>query len=63
MFESINWALIAPLLVIQLLLMIIALIDWVTIKHTRGPKWVWLLIIIFISTLGPIIYFLFGRKN
>jgi len=63
MFESINWALIAPLLVIQLLLMIIALIDWVKVEHTRGPKWVWLLIIIFINTLGPIIYFLFGRKN
>lgn len=61
--EMFNWGLIAPFLVIQFLLIIIALVDWVKVKETNGPKWVWLLIILFISLLGPIIYFIFGRRN
>mgnify|MGYP001328485755 FL=1 len=58
-----NWALIAPLIIIQFILMIIALVDWIRMKNTNGPKWVWLLIILFVSTLGPILYFIFGRKD
>lgn len=60
---DINWALIAPLIIIQFILMIIALVDWIRMKNTNGPKWVWLLIILFVSTLGPILYFIFGRKD
>lgn len=61
--NSINWAVIAPLLVIWFILIIVALIDWIRIKETNGPKWLWLLIILFISTLGPVLYFIIGRKN
>jgi len=61
--NSINWAVIAPLLVIQFILIIVALIDWIRIRETNGPKWLWLLIILFISTLGPVLYFIIGRKN
>lgn len=58
-----NWALIAPLLVIQFVLMIMALIDIKRIHETNGPKWAWILVVIIVNTIGPIVYFLFGRKN
>lgn len=61
--NEINWAVIAPLLVIQGILMIVALIDWIRIKETNGPKWLWLIIILLVSTLGPVLYFIIGRKN
>lgn len=61
--ESINWAILAPIVIIQLILMAVAIIDLVKIEKANGPKWVWALIILFINLLGPIIYFIFGRRN
>jgi len=63
LLTEINWGIIAPFLVIQVLLIIVALIDWIKTAETNGPKWIWLLIILFISMIGPIVYFIFGRKN
>lgn len=63
MGESINWAIIAPLFVIQVILTLSALIDWIKQEHTRGPKIVWLFIILFISMLGPVLYFVIGKKK
>lgn len=60
---NLNWALLAPVLIIQLLLLVIALIDLIRIEKTNGPKWVWSLVIILISFFGPITYFVFGRRN
>lgn len=60
---DINWQLIAPILVIQLVLMLIALVDCFKAEETNGPKWMWVLIIIFINLLGPVGYFIFGRKR
>lgn len=61
--SEINWAVIAPLLVIQGILLIVAAIDLIRIDRTNGPKWMWALIIVLINILGPIIYFIFGRRN
>lgn len=61
--ETINWAIIAPLLVVQVILTLTALIDWIKQEHTRGPKILWLLIILFISMLGPVLYFIIGKKE
>ncbi len=55
--------LIIPLLVIQLGLMIVALLDLARREHTRGPKWVWAIIIIVGELIGPLAYFLFGRSD
>lgn len=55
--------LILPVAVIQLILVIVALIDWVRTEETNGPKWMWLLIILLVSLFGPILYFIIGRKN
>lgn len=61
--QSIPWSLIAPLLIVQLILIIVAIVDIIKIHETRGPKWMWILISIFCSMLGPIAYFIIGRKN
>ncbi|MCS0672047.1 PLD nuclease N-terminal domain-containing protein [Cytobacillus firmus] len=61
--ESINWAILAPIVIIQLILIAVAIIDLVKIEKANGPKWVWALIILFINLLGPIIYFIFGRRS
>lgn len=60
---NIPWGLIAPLLILQLILAVVAIIDIVRIHETRGPKWMWIVISLFVNTLGPIAYFIFGRKN
>ena len=64
-FETLReWLpLLAPLIVLQLVLMIAALVDLLRREQTRGPKWVWGLIIVFVNTIGPIIYFLLGRED
>lgn len=53
--------LILPLIILQLIVLVIAIIDLVR-HETNGPKWVWALVIIFINIIGPIIYFIFGRR-
>ncbi len=51
-----------PIIVFQLLLTIWALIDLAKRKTVKSlPKWAWVLIILFVSTFGPIIYLVFGR--
>lgn len=51
------------LLVVQVLLTFFALIDWVKQEETRGPKMMWLFIIILVSMLGPVLYFVIGKKE
>jgi hypothetical protein len=55
--------LLIPLFLIQLVLMFFALLDLYRRESTRGPKWVWILVIIFVNTIGPIIYFVLGREE
>ncbi|WP_107841382.1 PLDc N-terminal domain-containing protein [Metasolibacillus meyeri] len=61
--EQVPWALIAPILVVQLILMIVALIDLKRIYATNGPKWLWLILILISGILGSIAYFIVGRKQ
>ena len=53
--------LIAPLVVIQLGLLVAGLVDLIRRQSTRGPKWAWGIAIVAFSILGPLAYFLFGR--
>ncbi|MFH1523344.1 MAG: PLD nuclease N-terminal domain-containing protein [Chloroflexota bacterium] len=55
--------LLIPIVLIELGLMIAALMDLARRPQTRGPKWVWVLVIILINFIGPIIYFVTGRKD
>ena len=52
-----------PILLLQLGLMAVALVDLARRERTRGPKWAWVLIILFANLIGPIIYFVFGREE
>lgn len=61
--DNINWSLVAPLIVIQPVLMLVALIDLRRTAATKGPRWMWALIIIFVNILGPIAYFVGGRRE
>ncbi|MEH6955616.1 PLD nuclease N-terminal domain-containing protein [Neobacillus drentensis] len=58
-----NLPIIAPILIIQLILIIVAIIDLIRIETTNGPKWLWALLILFINIIGPILYFVIGRKR
>ncbi|RPF50554.1 PLDc N-terminal domain-containing protein [Aquisalibacillus elongatus] len=51
-----------PLIILQSILLIVAIIDLIRIQQTNGPKWVWALIIILINIIGPILYFIIGRR-
>ncbi|GGG09234.1 PLD nuclease N-terminal domain-containing protein [Paenibacillus abyssi] len=57
------WTIIAPLAGLQFLLAIIALVACARAESTRGPKWMWVLIILFVNLLGPIAFFVAGRRN
>lgn len=52
-----------PLLVLQFILLVVALVAWFKTDQTRGPKWVWLLIILAVSMIGPILFFILGRRT
>lgn len=55
--------LLVPVVLIQLGLMIAAIVDLIRRPQTRGPKWAWALVILFVNFIGPIIYFVAGRKE
>ena len=50
------------IILLQLLLSVVALIDLVRRPKVNGPKWIWGVMILFIS-FGPIAYFLLGRQE
>ena len=58
-------ALLAPILLIQLGLIVAALYDLE--KEERrvrgGSKLVWILIIVFVNLIGPLVYFAVGRED
>jgi hypothetical protein len=55
--------LLIPVILIELALLIVALVDLIRREKTHGPKWAWVLVIILINFIGPIIYFVAGRRE
>jgi len=55
--------LLIPIALLQFGLMIAALVDVVRREKTKGPKWVWIIVVVFINLFGPIVYFIFGRDE
>ncbi len=55
--------LIIPLVLVQLGLMIYCLIDLAKREKTKGPKWLWAIVVILGELIGPVIYLLFGRDE
>lgn len=63
LLEQINWSVLAPILALQVILMVIALTSCIREERVNGPKWLWILIIIFGNIIGSVLYFVFGRRN
>lgn len=55
--------LLIPILVIQIGLQIYALVDLYRQPSVRGSKALWAVIIILGEILGPIIYFIFAKRE
>ncbi|PEF04158.1 phosphatidylserine synthase [Bacillus thuringiensis] len=54
---------ILPVIAVGALLVLIAFIDLYRHRKTRKNVFVWTLIILFVNILGPILYFVIGRKD
>jgi hypothetical protein len=52
-----------PIVILQLVLLVVALLDLARRERTRGPKWVWVLVIVFVNIIGPILYLVLGRDE
>jgi len=55
--------LLLPIVVLEWGLMLAALIDLLRRERTKGPKWVWVLVVVLVNLVGPIVYLLFGREE
>ncbi len=60
---NIPWNLIMPLIVLQFILMIVALVDVIRHRRTNGPFIMWIFIIVLGNLIGSILYFIFGRRQ
>jgi hypothetical protein len=64
MEQLIEWIpFLIPIVLIQLALMIFALIDLIRRERTKGPKWMWVLIVVFVNIIGPVVYLFVGREE
>ena len=54
-----------PIILLQLALIVLGLLDLSrrAVKEVNGPKWVWVIIIVVINFIGPLAYFLIGRRE
>ena len=55
--------LLIPIILLNIGLIIVALRDLIGRERTKGPKWAWVLVILFINIFGPIVYLLIGREE
>jgi len=57
--------LLVPVALIEIGLLIFALLDLIKRpqEELRGPKTMWLFIVVLVNIIGPIIYFTLGRKD
>ncbi|WP_316246751.1 PLD nuclease N-terminal domain-containing protein [Paenibacillus ihumii] len=60
---NVNWGLLAPIIVLQFILMLTALVSLARAESVTGAKWIWALVIIFGNIAGSIVYFILGRKE
>jgi len=58
--SSLIW-LIIPIVLLQLGLMVYCLVDLSRRENTRGPKWMWVVLIVLGELIGPLLYLVLGR--
>jgi hypothetical protein len=52
-----------PVFAVGALLVLLALLDLYRYRKTRENPLIWMLVILFVNMLGPILYFVIGRKG
>lgn len=58
------WFLVGPLVVLYVVLLGLALVQWVRHPDTRRlNRWAWLPIIVIFSLVGPLAYLLLGNRR
>ncbi|MGG0655286.1 PLD nuclease N-terminal domain-containing protein [Rummeliibacillus pycnus] len=66
-FKGFDWMailpIVLPILIVGLILILIALIDLYRHRKVRENILLWTIVILFINTVGPILYFTIGRKG
>lgn len=60
---DVPWGVIAPIIVIQVVLAVIAIRDLVARPAINGPKWVWAIVIVLLGLVGPVLYLTLGRRE
>lgn len=55
--------LVIPIAIVELVLIAAGLLDLARRERTKGPKWMWALIVLFVGVIGPVAYFVFGREE
>ncbi|KOO49089.1 PLD nuclease N-terminal domain-containing protein [Viridibacillus sp. FSL E2-0187] len=65
--KDIDWMgvlpIILPFMAVGFILILIALLDLYRNRKTRENVFIWTLVILFCNTIGPILYFVIGRKD
>ncbi|AIQ14473.1 PLD nuclease N-terminal domain-containing protein [Paenibacillus durus] len=61
--KTIDLSLLWPLFALQALLAVIGLVSLARARSVRGPKWMWVFIILLGNLLGSLAYFTIGRKE
>jgi len=65
--KDIDWMgvlpIILPFVAVGFILILIALLDLYRNRKTRENVFIWTLVILFCNTIGPILYFVLGRKD
>jgi len=52
-----------PVMAVGAILVFLALFDLYRHRKTRENALIWMVVILFVNTLGPILYFVIGRKE
>ncbi|EMG28083.1 hypothetical protein X560_2212 [Listeria fleischmannii 1991] len=60
---GIDFALILPILILYLALLVTALVDLIRHWNIRKNPIIWLIVVCVINIIGPVAYFIFGRKE
>jgi len=55
--------LVIPIAIVELVLVVAWLLDLARRERTKGPKWMWALIVLFVGVIGPVVYLVFGREE
>lgn len=60
------WPLLLPLFLLQFVLAVVGVVNIVRRESAEvrgGKKWPWIIVCLLFGILGPLVYFVFGRKD